>query len=92
MRQRCRDASRSLSSIPRPISHLITIPELAEPTQEKLVNMRYKKRWVQDMNSTGLYLIINYVASFFPLVIVGVALVITVCSINAVGTRCIRNG
>ncbi len=44
------------------------------------------------MNNTGLYLMINYVASFFPIVIVVIALVITICSINAVGTRRMRNG
>ncbi|TKS58548.1 MAG: hypothetical protein EWM73_03491 [Nitrospira sp.] len=39
------------------------------------------------MSSTGLYLAVNYFASYFPLIIVGVALVITMCGINSVGTR-----
>ncbi len=39
------------------------------------------------MSSTGLYLAVNYFASFFPLVIVGVAFVIITCGINTVGTR-----
>lgn len=53
----------------------------------KLVNMREKKGRVSDMSSTELYLVVNYLASYFPLVIVGVALVITTCGINAVATR-----
>ena len=39
------------------------------------------------MSSTELYLVVNYFASYFPVVMVGVALVITTCSITAVGTR-----
>jgi hypothetical protein len=39
------------------------------------------------MSSTELYLVVNYFASYFPVVMVGVALAITTCSINAVGTR-----
>lgn len=39
------------------------------------------------MSSTELYLVVNYFASYFPVVMVGVALAISACSINAVGTR-----
>ena len=39
------------------------------------------------MSSTELYLVVNYFASYFPVVMVGVALAITACGINAVGTR-----
>ena len=39
------------------------------------------------MSSTELYLAVNYLASYFPLVIVGVALVIITCGINTVATR-----
>jgi len=39
------------------------------------------------MSSTELYLVVNYFASYFPVVMVGVALAITTCSIHAVGTR-----
>lgn len=53
----------------------------------KLVNMREKKGRVSDMNSTELYLVVNYLASYFPVVMVGVALVITTCGIYAAGTR-----
>ena len=52
-----------------------------------LVNMREKKGRVADMSSTELYLVVNYFASYFPVVMVGVALAITTCSIHAVGTR-----
>jgi hypothetical protein len=53
----------------------------------KLVNMREKKGRVSDMNSTELYLVVNYFASYFPVVMVGVALAITTCGIHAAGTR-----
>ena len=53
----------------------------------KPVNIREKKGRVSDMSSTGLYLAVNYFASFFPLVMVGVAFVIVTCGINTVGTR-----
>ena len=39
------------------------------------------------MNSTELYLVVNYFASYFPVVMVGVALVIIACGISAAGTR-----
>ena len=53
----------------------------------KLVNMREKKGRVADMSSSELYLVVNYFASYFPVVMVGVALAITTCCINAVGSR-----
>ena len=39
------------------------------------------------MGSTELYLVVNYFASYFPAVIVGVALVVLTCGISAAGTR-----
>jgi len=39
------------------------------------------------MSSTELYLVVNYFASYFPVVMVGVALVVITCGISAVGTR-----
>ena len=53
----------------------------------KLVNMRQEKGKVSDMSSTELYLVVNYFASYFPVVMVGVALAITTCGIHAAGTR-----
>jgi hypothetical protein len=68
-------------------SHLMEIARLEVLVPAKLVNMREKKGRVADMSSTELYLMVNYFASYFPVVMVGVALAITTCSINAVGTR-----
>ena len=68
-------------------SHLMEIAGLEALVPAKLVNMREKKGRVADMSSTELYLVVNYFASYFPVVMVGVALAITTCSINAVGTR-----
>jgi hypothetical protein len=68
-------------------SHLMEIAGLKALVTAKLVNMREKKGRVADMSSTELYLVVNYFASYFPVVMVGVALAITTCSINAVGTR-----
>ncbi len=53
----------------------------------KLVNTMEKKGRVADMGSTELYLAFNYFASYFPVVMVGVALAITACGINAAGSR-----
>lgn len=68
-------------------SHRMEIAGLEALVPAKLVNMREKKGRLADMSSTELYLVVNYFASYFPVVMVGVALAITTCAISAVGTR-----
>jgi hypothetical protein len=68
-------------------SHLIKPAGFEALVPAKFVNMREKKGRVADMNSTELYLVFNYFASYFPVVMVGVALVIIACGISATGTR-----
>lgn len=68
-------------------SLLIKLAGLEALVPAKLVNMREKKERVLDMSSTELYLVVNYFASYFPVVMVGVALVITTCGISAAGSR-----
>ena len=68
-------------------SHLIKLAGLEALVQAKLGILREEKGRVSDMSSNELYLVVNYFASYFPVVMVGVALVIIACGISAAGTR-----